>query len=452
MAGLTAEGLVIRSLPEVRELINERLRGVFGPQLDLGDASALGQIVGIVSERISEVWEVTEAVNSSLDPDAAEGAQLAGLAAITGTLPELPASSTVTLTLTGSVGTVVASGSRARVVVTGIEFATTASATLLAVTAWAGSATLAAGARRAADGKIYQVTTAGTTAGSGGPTGTGTAIADGSVVWRFLGEGAAAADVGAASVDAGAIEAPAGSITEIETSVGGWDGVVNLLDADLGRGVETDEQLRARRVVGLATPGTSPVDAIRAELRAIDTVTSVTVFENDTDTTDGAGVPPHSIEALVEYPLAPVAETDQAIFDTLLAARAAGIRTHGVEVGTALDSKGNPHTMRFTRPDLLEVYVDVTLIKDPATYPADGDAQVVAAIVAWGDAQPIGRDVVASAIASRAFTVPGVLDVTAVLIGESDPPVASATLAVSLRERGSFDSTRVEVHSSDGAP
>lgn len=36
-------------------------------------------------------------------------------------------------------------------------------------------------------GRIYACTTGGTSAGSGGPTGTGTAITDGGAVWRFLG-------------------------------------------------------------------------------------------------------------------------------------------------------------------------------------------------------------------------------------------------------------------------
>lgn len=36
-------------------------------------------------------------------------------------------------------------------------------------------------------GNTYKVTTAGTSAGSGGPTGTGTGISDGSVVWDYVG-------------------------------------------------------------------------------------------------------------------------------------------------------------------------------------------------------------------------------------------------------------------------
>jgi hypothetical protein len=51
------------------------------------------------------------------------------------------------------------------------------------VTAWAPSTAYSVGNVRQNDGRRYIVATAGTSAASGGPTGTGTAIADGTVVW-----------------------------------------------------------------------------------------------------------------------------------------------------------------------------------------------------------------------------------------------------------------------------
>ena len=54
--------------------------------------------------------------------------------------------------------------------------------------AWVISTDYALGQLRNNDsGKVYQVTTPGTSAGSGGPTGTGSAITDGSVVWKYIG-------------------------------------------------------------------------------------------------------------------------------------------------------------------------------------------------------------------------------------------------------------------------
>ncbi len=52
-------------------------------------------------------------------------------------------------------------------------------------TDWAAGTTYAANVLVAANGNFYQATTGGTSGSAGGPTGTGTNIADGSVVWKF---------------------------------------------------------------------------------------------------------------------------------------------------------------------------------------------------------------------------------------------------------------------------
>jgi len=52
--------------------------------------------------------------------------------------------------------------------------------------AWAISTAYVVGQVRANGANLYYCTTAGTSAGAGGPAGTGTAIADGTVVWNFL--------------------------------------------------------------------------------------------------------------------------------------------------------------------------------------------------------------------------------------------------------------------------
>mgnify|MGYP000057657239 CR=1 FL=1 len=89
---------------------------------------------------------------------------------------------------------------------------------------------------------------------------------------------------------------------------------------------------------------------------------------------------------------------------------------------------------------------------DPDTYPTDGDDQVKLAIVLAGDARAAGYNAVASKVGYAANSVTGVLDVTEVLIGTSDPPAAATTIAISTRQRATWDTTRIEVVSSDGTP
>ncbi len=54
------------------------------------------------------------------------------------------------------------------------------------IPAWEPSREYDVGDRRTNAGNVYIVTTAGTSAGAGGPSGTGTGIADGTVVWDFV--------------------------------------------------------------------------------------------------------------------------------------------------------------------------------------------------------------------------------------------------------------------------
>jgi hypothetical protein len=58
-------------------------------------------------------------------------------------------------------------------------------------TAWAALTTYATGSQVSNGGKSYQCTTGGTSAASGGPSGTGATITDGTVVWKFVSDGLA---------------------------------------------------------------------------------------------------------------------------------------------------------------------------------------------------------------------------------------------------------------------
>src|SRR5688572_16031778 len=65
--------------------------------------------------------------------------------------------------------------------------ATTITKSIATATAWAGSTAYTTGQYRMNDtGKIYVVTSGGTSASSGGPTGTGSGITDGGVTWDFV--------------------------------------------------------------------------------------------------------------------------------------------------------------------------------------------------------------------------------------------------------------------------
>jgi uncharacterized phage protein gp47/JayE len=444
--GLTLTGLVPMTLPDIIEDLQARVWDRLGTTLDLSDRSLEGQLIRIIAERLALLWELLEQVSISIDPDKATAALLDALCLLTGTFRDGPTASVVILTLTGDPATLVPSGSGSRVP-TLTQFNTNADATLVALAAWTITTAYSIGDRRTNVTNAYVVTTAGTSAGAGGPSTTDEVIPDGTVVWRFMGVGTAAVDAEAVATETGPLIANSGTVTEIVTPVGGWDGVINLLDAVVGNDQMTDAELRVAREIELARPGTSTQNAIRAALLDVDGVTAVTVFMNVTDAVDVDGLPPHSVEALVQ------GGDDQDIWDALLANVAAGIQTFGTEVGIAVDDSNVDQTMRFTRPTEIAINVRIDLIKDPAIYPADGDDQVRAAVVAFGNGQKTGKNAVASSIGAQAFEVVGLLDVTLTFIAINPAvPVVSTTIQIALRELATYDTSNIIVNAINGVP
>lgn len=74
----------------------------------------------------------------------------------------------------------------------GAEYDPDAEVTIATLTAWAALTAYSVAALRSNGGNIYECITAGTSAASGGPTGTGSDITDGTVHWRYVAAGSAA--------------------------------------------------------------------------------------------------------------------------------------------------------------------------------------------------------------------------------------------------------------------
>lgn len=451
LPALTAQGLQIATLADNRDQINAAWRAAFGASMDVSDASPDGQQIGIVSEAFALLNELLEAIVSSQDPNKAADAALDAICALTGTKRKGATFSKVTLTLTGIPTTPVPDGSLASTASTGQQFTTAGAgtATIAAATAWATGTTYAAGDRRTNASGIYLCTVGGLSAASGpGPTGTtrGVDIVDNLATWRFLGPGTGYVDVAARATVTGPIVAVSGDIVNIDTPVGGWQGVINLLDATPGANAMSNAQLRVLREQELAKPGTSPKDAIRAALLDVPDVTSCTVFSNVTDITDGNGIPPHSILAMVK------GGANQDIWNALLANVADGIRTTGTVIGTSTDSEGTPQTMAFSRVTEINVYVIVSLTVDATKFPSDGAAQIAAAIATNGNALDDGTDVTAAWVLAQAFTISGVRDASLPLIGIAPSPSSSTTITITQFQRAVWDTSRVSVTATPGIP
>lgn len=450
--GVTATGFVLKTLLDLKASLETRWHDEFGADADVTPQVPDGQVITIFSEAFSEVWDGMGAVYRSMDPSQNGGAAQDAIAAISG-ITRLPAKrSEVTVTVVSDAdATAVPSGTVFSVSGAGSRFSSTSDVSTAIAPEYTYVATnpVAKGIRRWVDvgGGVfhfYEATVGGTSAGVE-PTTQASAIVDGTVTWSFVGIGKAAADAPCMSDDFGPVQGLARTITVIETPVAGVNSAMNLLDAELGSLVESDSAFRIRRELLLRVGGNSGLDSIRANVLLVDGVTACTVLENVTDYTDGNGLPPHSVCVMV------IGGDDQAIAQAVWT-KAGGIATYGTTTKTVIDTAGNPHDVKFSRPTELDIWVDIEMTYDASLWPENGEDQVIAAVVAFGDTGAVGKNAVSSAIGAQAFKVAGALDVVHCYIGLSNPPVSPNTIPVSLLQIARYDTSRVTVTATAATP
>lgn len=154
---------------------------------------------------------------------------------------------------------------------------------------------------------------------------------------------------------AGAITASSATITKIATPTLGWQTVNNVSAATSGRNMETDAELRTRQRVSTAMPSLSALEGIKGGIANTTGVTRSKVYENDSNTTDGDGIPAHSISAVVE------GGTTQDIADAIALRKTPGTGTYGTTSATTYDRYGVPNTINFYRPTNVTIKVEVTI-------------------------------------------------------------------------------------------
>jgi len=249
----------------------------------------------------------------------------------------------------------------------------------------------------------------------------------------------------------GPTAAPTGTLTVIETPVVGLEDFTNLEDALLGNNQETDAELELRRVQEVQIAGAATPDAIRADILQLQDVTAVVVFFNNSDIVDLDGRPPKSVDIVVEG-----GDEDQ-IADAIFATVAAGIGYFGAITKNVTDSQGFLQTIKFSRPDEINIWVELDITIDPSTFPQDqtlttptdkGVQDIKDAILAYGEALEIGNDVVvygSSPSLSCSFQeVPGILGFT-LRVGKTASPTTDDNVVISPREIAKFLDSRITV-------
>lgn len=282
----------------------------------------------------------------------------------------------------------------------------------------------------------------------------GTVITRGSVkdvngmVWNLPATVAIDTD-GSATVTAtcatpGAVAAMVGSVNLINTPTRGWVSVNNHTAATVGSDAETDAELRRRQHQSVAIPSITPFEAVDGALANVAGVSRHKLYENDTGRTDENGLPPHSISAIVE------GGDVEEIAQTIRGKKGQGVATYGKTTVQVPDIYGNPHSVSFSRPSNVPVYVSITL--EPFTgYTTQIGEEIRQAVADYINSLAIGESVKLSRVYSPANL--GVVsggnaryyDINELLIGKSAGSVAAANIAIAYDESASCDTDNIKI-------
>jgi uncharacterized phage protein gp47/JayE len=476
--GVTKYGFVMKRGDQVLQDLKNSVQSLF-PSLDLSDQTPEGQIIGVISKPIADLWEVANGDYNAQYPNSAEGQSLDNVCELNA-ITRLGASpDRAVLALNGDEGTVVDTTFQVQTVDKAATFQAQETVTISVLNTNKMLLEIAT----IADNATYIITinqhTVSINSGVGAtaesisilmvdeinaltdltltnavlpltPDGTFTVLSndtDNAFIaypdsnftindfWTPI--------LTLATVN-GAISAPTNTITQIVTPVFGLESVTNLKDASLGREIEDDTPLRVRRYASIRIVGAATIEAIKSRiLQQVAGVTQCKVYENVEDVTDVDGLLPHSLLALV------VGGNDLDIANKIWETRSAGIQTNGNISTIIYDSMNEPHNIKFSRPTNDYIWLRITLTVFPSTFPSNGVAAMTDAILQQSENFGIGDEVLIQSFYCPIYSIPGVESALIEMAMTTDltPPLVYGTtnIAIGKQEASIFDSSRIEI-------
>ena len=380
---IDAAGLHLPLYSDIIDYLTEQARLIFGSDIYLGEDSQDYQLMSTFARCIFDAMQLAELNYNNRSPGTAIGTALDALVAINGIARQPATASTATVTLTGTPGATISGGA----------------------------------VQQASTGYLWSLP-ATVTIGLGGTV-----------------------DALATCQQLGPVVAIPGDLSIIGTPTAGWTSVTNADAADIGRAVETDAELRARQKLSVANPSQTILESLTGGLAAVPGVSMVRVYENDTNSTDANGLPPHSIEAVVE------GGDDYDIAYQLNLRKDDGVSTNGTESETVIDAMGQSHEIKFSRPEQTPIYVSLTIKKLLGYKGADSIKQAVADYI---NALGIGEDVYSAGVIVAAMqTMTSIsspeFTITNLTLGTTASPTGTSDIAIGYRGKATCVTTNVTV-------
>lgn len=245
----------------------------------------------------------------------------------------------------------------------------------------------------------------------------------------------------------GPVVALPGTINRIASPTRGWLKVNNPAAATVGESGETDAQLRQRQTRSTALPSQTTMEGVEGALLNVAGVTRLRSYENDSETTDSNGLPAHSICCVVDG-------GDATEIATVIASKKdVGTTPFGTTTVNMVGRYGEPKKIRFSRPKVIEVFVDITLTTYPGYTTSTAD-RIKAEVATYISSLRIGDPVLLSRVYSPANL--GVMsggeskfyDITSLKIGESASTTTAANITILFDEAAHCDVANIKVTAS----
>ena len=244
--------------------------------------------------------------------------------------------------------------------------------------------------------------------------------------------------------ETGLIVVPINTLREIVTPISGLISVNNPTAGVTGTEQETDEEFRIRSNASVALPGRAILDSMQAGLSNIDGVEKAIVYENTSERYDySTGTGAKSMRAIV------LGGGDQAIAETIFFRKSLGCGMNGAVSVPVNDIHGLPHSIRFDRPALIDIFVSVKITKLLGWNQTQEDI-IKQAIVDFANGEhcnfagyTIGQSVYSAELYGALLSYP-TFTVTEILV-DTATPVSANFVLMELDELARFDVVNIGV-------
>lgn len=375
---IDSAGYHFADYPSFLAWLKDQYRAIYGADVYLEADSQDGQFLAILAKAFYDTAALGGSVFNSFSPVTAQGVGLSRNVKINGLTRRVPSHSSVELTIVGQAGTVITGGI----------------------------------ATDALNQKWLLPTTTIPDAG----TVVATAVAE----------------------LEGAIEAAMNTVNQIFTPTRGWQTVNNATAATPGAPVETDAELRVRQAQSTANPSLTVLDGTVGGVANLAGVTKVRGYENDTGSTDGNGIPVHSISLVV------VGGDDVEIAQTIQVHKTPGCGTFGDTTELVYDAHGMPINISFERAVTASIQVEITIAAGVG-WSSDYEELLQNALAAAINTNSIGAVIFYTKLFAPAYLAgtpaAGTFDVAAIEIGKNSGPTAAANITLDWDENPVCDAT-----------